>query len=482
MSISSSLSNALSGLTAVSRSAELVSANLANVTNPNYARREIELSARDGGTLSGGVNVAGVTRIVDQALLTDRRHADADVANSQTRSSFFQKIETSVGLPTDANSLNAKVARFENALIQAGSQPASDAHLRSVANTATDVTAHLNDVSEDIQSLRMAADHSISTEVEMLNTKLGQIRDLNFDIARRGLGGHSTAALEDHRAELLNEVSEIVPLREVRGENNQISLFTMAGTQLLSGQVSEIGFSPTGLIVPHMTQDNGLLGGVEVNGVAVDAAAVFAGGSLAAHFEVRDDLAVTAQRQLDAVARDLVSRFEDPAVDNTLTPGDPGFFTDAGAALDVVNEVGLSGRIKVNAALDPAQGGAVWRVRDGIGAATPGAAGDTSRLTAMVDALQDLSVTQSGGFTASARSLSGLSADFLSEIGHLKLDAQAEVTFAATQQTGFRSAELENGVDTDQEMQKLLLVEQAYSANARVIQTIDEMIDALLRI
>lgn len=482
MSISSSLSNALSGLTAVSRSAELVSANLANVTNPNYARREIELSARDGGTLSGGVTVSGITRVVDQALLTDRRHADADVRNAQTRNSFFEKIEASVGLPTEENSLSGKIAAFENALIVAGSQPASDAHLNAVVTSARAVSDHFNKVSDDLQTMRMTADHNIALDVETLHSKLVQIRDLNFDIARRGLGGHSTAALEDHRSALLDDVSRIVPLREVHGENGQISLFTMGGTQLLSGQVSDISFNQTGLIVPHMTQSSGLLGGLEINGVPIDAATVFAGGSLAGHFEVRDELAVKAQRQLDAVARDLISRFEDPAVDDTLLAGDPGFFTDAGAAFDVLSETGVSGRMELNAALDPRQGGYAWRVRDGIGALTEGPAGNTDRLTAMVSALQDLRPTLSGGFSTTARSLSGLGADFLSEIGRQKLDSQSEVLFATTQQSGFRSAELENGVDTDQEMQKLLLIEQAYSANARVIQTIDEMIDALLRI
>ncbi|MEL6594755.1 MAG: flagellar hook-associated protein FlgK [Pseudomonadota bacterium] len=482
MSISSSLSNALSGLTAVSRSAELVSANLANVTNPDYARREIELSARDGGTLSGGVSVAGVNRVVDQALLTDRRHADADVANAQTRNSFFQRVETSVGIPTDANSLSTKINAFERDLIQATSQPASDAHLRAVVTAAGSVADHINAVSEDIQSLRMDADTSIATEVNALTTKLGQIRDLNFDIARRGLGGHSTAALEDHRAALLDDVSRIVPLREVHGDNGQISLFTTGGTQLLSGQVSDITFNDSGLIVPQMTQDNGLLGGLEINGTPVDAATVFAGGSLAGHFEVRDELAVTAQRQIDAVARDLIGRFESTAVDATRAPGDPGFFTDGGAALNIADETGLAARVKVNAALDPSQGGDLWRLRDGLGAAVQGAPGDSSRLTAMVDALQALNPTQSGGFTTSARSLTGLNADFLSELGRQKLDTGSEVLFATTQQNGFRSAELENGVDTDQEMQKLLLIEQAYSANARVIQTVGEMIDALLRI
>ena len=72
MSISGALSNALSGLTATSRSAEMVSNNLANALNENYARREVVLAARSHGATGQGVSVTGVQRNVDLALLSDK--------------------------------------------------------------------------------------------------------------------------------------------------------------------------------------------------------------------------------------------------------------------------------------------------------------------------------------------------------------------------------------------------------------------------
>jgi len=38
------------------------------------------------------------------------------------------------------------------------------------------------------------------------------------------------------------------------------------------------------------------------------------------------------------------------------------------------------------------------------------------------------------------------------------------------------------GVDTDFELQNMLLIEQSYAANARVIQTVGDMIDRLLQL
>ena len=41
---------------------------------------------------------------------------------------------------------------------------------------------------------------------------------------------------------------------------------------------------------------------------------------------------------------------------------------------------------------------------------------------------------------------------------------------------------MRDGVDTDDEVQRLLQIEQAYAANARVIQTVDDMIQTILGI
>ena len=79
MSISGALANALSGLNAASRSASIVSDNLANALTDGFGRREIELSSRSNGA-GGGVEIAAITRIMDRTVLTDHRAASADLA------------------------------------------------------------------------------------------------------------------------------------------------------------------------------------------------------------------------------------------------------------------------------------------------------------------------------------------------------------------------------------------------------------------
>ena len=53
---------------------------------------------------------------------------------------------------------------------------------------------------------------------------------------------------------------------------------------------------------------------------------------------------------------------------------------------------------------------------------------------------------------------------------------------SASKFSALKEMELSRGVDTDAQMQRLLEIENAYAANARLLQTLDDMIDRLLRL
>ncbi|MFC7702577.1 flagellar hook-associated protein FlgK [Plastorhodobacter daqingensis] len=476
MSITTSLSNAMSGLNAASRAAEVVSSNIANAMTEGYARRELMLSSRD----ASGVQIDGIQRILNQAILTDRRVAVAASGEASVTLAFLRKTEAQIGTPDDASSLSARIAALEATLLEASARPESDARLANVLSAAKDVAQHFHAISTDVQIARGDADRSIATDVKTLNESLVMIADLNRQIATTGLGGRDVSALLDQRQQLVDKISSIVPVKEVARDNGQIALITSGGALLLDGRPAQIEFAAAGLITADMTLASGALSGVTINGFP--AARSLEGGSLSAHFAVRDDLAVDVQVQLDALARNLLERLSDPSVDPSLGAGAPGLFTDQGGPFDPADEVGLAARLRLNGAVDPAQGGALWRLRDGIGAAAPGDVGNGTILGALGAALAATGPAASGGFGSTAKSFSGLAAEMLSLIAAERQTSETRSSFAAARVGTLRLAELQGGVDTDEELQRLLLIEQAYAANARVIQAADEMMQALLRL
>jgi flagellar hook-associated protein 1 len=482
MSLSASLANALSGLTAGSRRAEVVSSNVANATTEGYGRRELEVAARSIGGSGAGVSVVGVTRHVDAALLSDRRLADAAAGDAGAQSAFLVKVESLIGTPGDAGSLTGRIATLETSLVTAASRPDSPTRLQAVLDAAGSLASHLAALTEAVQGARMDADAAIATDVRTLNDSLVLIDKLNTGVTALRAAGRDASALMDQRQTLVDRIASIVPVREVAREHGQIALFTNGGAVLLEGAPATIGFTPVGVISADMTIGSSALSALTINGIAVASGkgGILGGGSLGAMLAIRDDLAPAAQGTFDALARDLVSRFADPAADGTLAPGQPGLLTDRGGPFNPLTEAGLAGRLTLNAAADPAQGGQLWRLRDGLGAVAPGNVGDSALLSALGTALQAARVPASGAFTGAARSAAGLAADVLSQVSGSRQQADFRQADATARQAAMTELQLADGVDTDAELQTLLQVEQAYSANARVIQTIDDLIQTLI--
>lgn len=482
MSISSALNNALTGLSASSRMAEVVSSNLSNALTDGYGRRTVDLASVQVGNFGGGVRVEGIYRQVDAGILADRRLADAALNGQQRGATALNRLEQTLGGPDDAAGLTARLAEFERALISASSDPASETRLASVVSRLGDVADTLRANTRSVQQLRQEADGAIARDIETLNNALLQVEALNADILRLNTTGNDPSALLDARQRVVDQIAGIVPVREVPRDNGTIGLMTTRGTTLLDGRAVQFGFERTPTIVADMTLASGALSGITLDGVPLDPASGVGrldGGSLGASFALRDVTLVQTQDGLDSIAADLIARFQDPANDPTLAVGDAGLLTDQGNQLDPADVVGLAGRISVNNTIDPAQGGSLRLLRDGLNSAAPGPTGDAAQLNRWIAALDAPRADLAG---AASRSAAGRVADFTAQLGATRLEAEDKLGFTAARWDTLREAELNSGVDTDIELQTLLQVEQAYAANAKVIETVEFMMRRLMEI
>jgi flagellar hook-associated protein 1 FlgK len=484
MSISSALSNALSGLTVASRSADIVSSNVANAMTEGYGVRSLNTGARVVGDTGTGVRITGVTRHEDAVLLANRRHADADAGFHETQRAYLQRLETLVGVPGEPGSLSDRVADFEARLVAAANNPQSQPHLAASLEAGRALAGALGDISKGIQAERLDADTRIDAAVGKVNANLQRLAELN-DLLKQAPGGaRDVSALLDNQARLLDEISGYMTLQTRRDETGALKIYSADGRALLDGRAAKLAFEPARVMDPFMISPPSGLGDLTLNGRPLEmtgARPALPGGTLGALFGIRDSWGIEAQAQIDGIARDLAERFSGAGFDPTLAPGAAGLFTDAGAPILAGNELGLSQRLRLNAAVDPQQGGAVWRLRDGLGAAVEGPSGDAGFLLRQIDALAAARPTASAAFPAADRSFTGLASEYLTGIGFARQGAEMDLSHAAGQQALFKEAELAQGVDTDAEMQKLMRIEQAYAANARVVESAQQMLDDLMR-
>lgn len=435
MSLGSALSIAQSGLTANSRAADLVAQNVANALTEGYSRKELSVTTRP----TGGVAVTGITRFADQAVIADRRLAGAGSAGSTLIADFLAGQEKAIGVAGATGSLGGLVASLDTALITAASQPQSHAALATAVGAADTLARRVNDVANGVQAARLGADANIAASVTQINTTLKQVEALNTQIASAP-AGRDVTSLQDRRQHLVDSISGQIPLREVAQADGRIALMTTGGVTLLDGKAAVLGFAPVHTMTKEMSVASGALSGLTLNGREMPVVSL-GDGALGAHFVIRDVLAPEAQARIDTIAQDLTTRF-------------------AGTGLI---EAGASG-IEVNADLRAEP----WRLRDGLAAAAEGAAGDASRLNGLVAAL-------SGGQGAA-----GIVGEALSAASSARLTAQDRASFDTARHDTLRVAELADGVDTDAEMANLMSIQQAYTANVKVIQAVDSMMQTVL--
>lgn len=483
MTISGAISNAVSGLTAVARGTQVVSSNLSNALTPGYARREVGLSAQTHQNVSGGVRVDGINRAISNAVLSSMRLASAASGEAGTRANYAAQIERLFGTSAENGSLGAQVANFDKTLIEAASRPDTEVRLTAAVSAAHDLIKSVNAISDGIHIARTDADRQIAAQVQTLNTSLAQAEALNRKIAGELARSGDASSLMDERQKIIDSISSILPIKELPRGDGRIALFTQNGQPLLDGsEPVRIGFTPAGVVSPEMTLEDGSLSGLTLDGETPSAiqTASLKGGSLSALFDFRDKQAVSAQEQIDAFALELYDRFSDADLDTSLTPGAPGLFTDSGGTL--TEPAGLAGRLAINPLLDTNQDGAVWRLRDGMGAAAPGSPGDSALLTRLSARLNESRPPINPTLGPSGQSMTTLAGVLMSHAASARVSADAANVRASANHGAMTQAVLAEGVDTDHEMQNLLLLEKAYAANARVIQSAFDMLDTILRI
>ena len=482
MNLSGALSNAMSGLTANARGTVVVSSNIANALNENYGRRDIELGT-NATQSSGGVTVTAISRQANPILAHQTRLATSGYAQSEALAQFATNLEQLWGSVDTIGSVAEQLTKFEAALVSAAADPSSDTRLRNLAYTAESFATSIRSASDGLQDLRSRADAEIATAVDDLNAGLKSIETLNQQIMTAKHLGQDTLSLLDQRDGVLSGIAEYVPVHVIDREDGAVALFSSKGRTLVDGRAIQISFKATPTVLAHMTVGNGLLSEMEVDGAPTSAAtgAALSGGKLEALFQIRDDASVNAQSRLDGIARDIIDRFGASGPDATITAGGAGLFTDNGSAFLPANETGIAGRISLNSTLN-ADATDIWKWRTGVNATAPGDVGDSTLLVALQNQISASLTPNSVALGTASQSLANHILDMTTDVGSDRVRLTASKDSADAILTNFKQMQASDGVNTDQELQKLIELEKAYAANARVVQVVDDMLSELLSI
>ncbi|WFP65182.1 flagellar hook-associated protein FlgK [Mesorhizobium sp. WSM4904] len=479
MSLSTALSIAQSALLATSKQTSVVSRNVADASNPDYARRVAVVTSTAPGARS-----VEIQRAANDLLFRQNLSALSAWSGQSALYSGMDQLDLSVNGVDNASSPSTAIANLQQQLQLYATTPSNQTLATSVIDAAKQVVNSLNGGTTAIQDFRTQTDGQIATAVDDLNSLLSQFQDANKAVISGTRSGTDVSDALDQRDALLKKIAEYVPVSTFTRGDNDMVITTKDGTTLFETVPRSVTFTPSA----------GYTAGTPGNTIYIDNVPLSAGtgdsatadGKLAGMLKLRDDVAATMQAQLDEIARGLITAFAETAPSQ---PNATGLFTWSGApaipaAGTLVN--GLAGSISVNAAFDPSAGGNPSLLRDGgaNGAAyisNTGGASYSDLLIAYGNRLdQPMAFDTSAGITVSS-SVSDYAANAIGWFEGVR--QQASTNADAKEALATRTAEAlsnDTGVNVDQEMSLLLDLEHTYQASARMMKTVSDMLDSLL--
>lgn len=469
MTLTGALNSATSGLRTTQTLSRIAADNVSNALTPGYASREAILISP--GSEQSGAIVGEIRREVDASLQRMARLENGKMASFQAVEEGLDSYSAFLGQPGDGTSPADKFTDFENSLTTLVNTPSSSAAQSGAVLAAEDLVTSVNNAATILGTTLTDVDMEIRYEVADLNQALYELRDLN--IQRRDFedGSLQSAQFDEQIDNVLDEISGIIDTRSYISSNGSVSLYTLSGAALLEGElVQDVTFS---------AGDGTLMAGNQDITPFKDDVRGIQHGSLYGLTELKREVIPRFSLQLDEYARGLIQTFE--SSDASLSSGDPGLFTDNGAAFDAANLTGLASRLQVNEQVSYAGDSEVWRIRDGLGATTAGAASDSTQISAFIAGLGTAMGADPGTGIPTSVTLQGFAAEMVTS--QATESARAENNFnaaASAAEVVFAARSSVEGVNIDDEMQQLLLIEQSYAANSRVLTTVSEMIDTLI--
>ena len=331
MSLMSALSTAVSGLRTTQTGMNLVAQNVANVDSAGYTRKIIQPVQTLNGPRGAGVQAGPVQRVMDDLLTKQLRTETSGAGYAKTRAEFASALDRLFGTPGEASSLDYAVNAFNEKLGALADDPSSFALRAGVLSAGQTLAGRMASVATGVQELRSQAEGRIDTAVSRANELLKGIADTNSQITAESFRGGS-AALEDERDRMINELSGLMGIEVQKGDNGAVIIRTPSGQTLFDGvNPTTLSFDRRPALDPGLAYDPansgvGVIRAETGSGARFDliAGGAFQSGEIAAALEMRDEILPQAQRQLDEMAAGFARAFSDRPAEVTGTNIDFG--------------------------------------------------------------------------------------------------------------------------------------------------------------
>lgn len=490
MSLTSAALIAQSGLNTITAESSVLSRNITGANNTS----DYSLKTANIITTPYGSVVVSISRATNQAVFASMLSATSANATQTALSSGLNTLNQTIGdvassnSGTGSNSPSVLLGNFTNALQSFQASPSDETLAAAAVSAASTLAQGLNSAAATVNQVREQADSGIATSVQTINKLLTQFQSVNTQILNGTAASLDVTDAQDTRDNILSQLAQQIGISTITSTNGSMSIYTDSGVTLFQGGAARsVTFAPTTTYTAATTGNAVYVDGVPITGAS--ATMPIQSGTLAGLAALRDTTSVTYQAQLDGIAGALISTF---AESDQIGPGPnlPGLFTTPGTTSLPTSTMGLASQIAVNATVDPSKGGNSFLLRDGGISDTSNSnytyntTGNASYSGHLSQLLTNLSATQTfnpAGSIATSATLSSYASDSTGWLEAQRSNVSSRSTYQSTLlNTATTALSNATGVNINDQMSKMLDLENSYSATAKLLSTIDNMFGTLL--
>jgi len=314
-----SLDIGISGLNAAQEAISVIGNNVSNAATEGYHLQRVNLvpaySSQVGSALQGGgVDIAGVTRMIDVLLEQEILRQQSSLGQVSQELATLQTVESAFGEFSAGGSLSETIDEFFSALQNLCTHPTEVIWQSQTIVAGQSLSDKFNTLGESLYELENQILSEAENTVDNINTLITQIAELNANIERTEISGAQANNLRDQRDQCIKDLSELVSVQTQSREYGVVDV-RVAGVPVVVGASTmelEVG----------VKDDNQI--GISAAG-ANDYMTSVQGGELGGLLSLRNEILVGIHDDLDALARSIIQQINQHHVQGV---GSQGSFTE----------------------------------------------------------------------------------------------------------------------------------------------------------
>ncbi|HUS71974.1 MAG TPA: flagellar hook-associated protein FlgK [Sedimentisphaerales bacterium] len=272
-----SFSIGLSGFEAAQKALDTIGNNIANAATEGYHRQRINLTpaySSQVGSLQvgGGVDVAGVTRMVDRFLEQELLRQQSSLGQVSQEFSKLRTVESAFGELSASGGLSTVIDDFFNALQDLSAHPAEIIYQNQAVTKAETLAYRFRALGEFLTTLETNIRLEAENTVEQINLLIDRIAELNGDIGKIEITGGQANNLCDQRDQSITELSELINIETQNREYGVVDVSaagipvvtstSASGFEVGLNEDGELGISIAGMTDYNIIVEGGELGGL----------------------------------------------------------------------------------------------------------------------------------------------------------------------------------------------------------------------------